>query len=357
MYKRLTTIGALLVLTLSYWLTSGNTALPRAPYIQGKNKTVLFLVNEEHGLSNVHIATAFSLLENYPDINLHYASFPRSRKRIERISSFARAKQPAAKDITFHELSGKNFKDTVEEDGGDWLHRVIQPPGIRGINATVTELQLLFAPWSVEKHMVLYNEMGALIDEIDPAVVVLETFFRPAVDVTRDKHRLHAIITPNTLIDNFQAEQPFGKMFWKYPAFSSGFSYPVPLRNIPENIYLNLRIIYSAVMTPLLAEKKAAFTEIGLSEPVSLMKLHRSDAPWITMNTEGASIPVDYTPPNVTCAGPIVLSSAPAAEQDAEMAKWLKRAPTVLVNLGSLMQVSSNLSFPKLNSFCIGYDN
>jgi hypothetical protein len=343
MYKRLTTIGALLVLALSYWLTSGEPEQPRAPYIQGKNKTVLFLTNEEHGLSNVHVATAFSLLENYPDIDVHYASFTKAQKRIDRVSAFARAKQPAAKDITFHTLDGKNFKESVEENGGDWVKRVTQPPGIRGLNPTLSELQWLFAPWSTESHMLLYHQMGALIDEIDPAVIVLETFFRPAIDVTRDKHRLHAIITPNTLIDNFPAVQPLGKMFWKYPAFSSGFAYPVPLWDIPANIYLNLRIIYTLINTPLLAEKKAAFTELGLSEPVSLVKMHRTDAPWITMNTEGASIPVDFIPPNVTCAGPIVLSSASAAEQDAEMAKWLKDAPTVMVNLGSLMKVSRTL--------------
>ena len=65
------------------------------------------------------------------------------------------------------------------------------------------------------------------------------------------------------------------------------------------------------------------------------MRLHRPDVPWITMDTEGASIPVDVVPANVTRAGPILMDAAPAAAQDPELAAWLGNAPTVLFNLGS----------------------
>jgi hypothetical protein len=42
-------------------------------------------------------------------------------------------------------------------------------------------------------------------------------------------------------------------------------------------------------------------------------------------------------PQNVITCGPIFLSTAPAAEQDPELAQWLELAPTVLINLGSAM--------------------
>ncbi|KAM5380148.1 hypothetical protein ACJZ2D_003795 [Fusarium nematophilum] len=124
-------------------------------------------------------------------------------------------------------------------------------------------------------------------------------------------------------------------MFWKYPAPSSGFAFPMPWRNIPDNIYMNMRYIYSAMMTPDLSSKKALLGERGLKEPINLFGIHRHDAPWITQTTVGAMIPVDFVPPNVTCAGPILLSGAPASQQDPELAAWLKRASTVLINLGS----------------------
>lgn len=88
------------------------------------------------------------------------------------------------------------------------------------------------------------------------------------------------------------------------------------------------------------ANKRAALRKAGLKKPIDYFGRHRDDVPWISSSTEDATIPIDFVPLNVTSAGPIVLDSAPAEEQDAEMAAWLKRAPTVLVNLGSLLQVA-----------------
>jgi hypothetical protein len=93
------------------------------------------------------------------------------------------------------------------------------------------------------------------------------------------------------------------------------------------------------MMTPDLSAKKTELKKHGLRDPINFLALHRPDVPWITMTTKGASIPVDYVPPNVFCAGPMYLSVATAAEQDAELADWLKNAPTVLLNLGSTVQV------------------
>lgn len=127
-------------------------------------------------------------------------------------------------------------------------------------------------------------------------------------------------------------------------SLASGFPFPVPLRKIVENVYLNMRFIYGATKTPALAAKKAALAEKGLKDPINFFGIHRSDAPWITQTTEGASIPMDFVPPNVTCVGPMVLSGASASEQDPELASWLKRAPTVLINLGSNVAVSRHLA-------------
>jgi hypothetical protein len=118
-------------------------------------------------------------------------------------------------------------------------------------------------------------------------------------------------------------------------SFGSGLKYPVPLWDIPENIYLNIRFIYAVMKTPVLTAKKAVLKAKGLKDPINFLKMHRPDVPWITMNTEGASVPVDVIPANVTCAGPIVLAAAPAAEQDPELTAWLAKAPTILINFGS----------------------
>jgi hypothetical protein len=106
---------------------------------------------------------------------------------------------------------------------------------------------------------------------------------------------------------------------------------------------MNARYIYSAMFTPDASTKKAQLRKFGLQEPLNLFGMHRPEVPWITQNTEGAMIPVDFVPPNVACAGPILLSGAPATEQDPETAAWLKRSPTVLINLGSNLAVRERL--------------
>lgn len=57
------------------------------------------------------------------------------------------------------------------------------------------------------------------------------------------------------------------------------------------------------------------------------------------MDTEGAAIPVDFIPTNVTRAGPILIDNAPVSEQDPELAQWLKQAPTILFSPGSYFRV------------------
>lgn len=93
------------------------------------------------------------------------------------------------------------------------------------------------------------------------------------------------------------------------------------------------------MFTPDMLEKKGRLQQIGLREPINLFGIHRPGVPWITQNTQGAMIPVEVLPPNVTCAGPIILSGPPADQEDPETATWLKRAPTVLINLGSNLAV------------------
>ncbi|KAK7953291.1 hypothetical protein PG988_013985 [Apiospora saccharicola] len=113
--------------------------------------------------------------------------------------------------------------------------------------------------------------------------------------------------------DNFAFQQPWLGGYWKYPPRSRG-----------------------TFCTPDLRAIKAYLREHAAGS-IDLYNIKGSDnTPWITQTLPGASIPLDYTPPNVTCVGPLILSSPPAAEQDPELAAWQQQdnTSTVLVNLG-----------------------
>ncbi|KAK7928917.1 hypothetical protein PG985_005915 [Apiospora marii] len=320
-----------------------------ADTVVGINNTVLFLVTGAHGLSNVHFATIQALLERHPHIEVHFATamsdldstdgvHGRDEAKLARIASFARRVNPAAGDVAFHRLPGPSWVRAMYQNTDIGVETLSQPPGYQSVALLSRQFQQCLAPWTGEEYLLIYRAARAVIDEVDPAVVVLDTLFLPGVDAAREARRLRAFVTPNTLVDNFVADQPRLGMLWKYPVVGADFGFPLPWRRVPENALSAVRFVGAVLNMPAVQAKQRFLQEHGgIREPINFYKLHRPNVPWVTQTTEGASIPVDVVPPNVTCAGPIVLSAAPAAEQDAELASWLARGrgKTLLINLGS----------------------
>lgn len=126
---------ALLFAALGIFLAS--LLEPYVPPYQGRNNnTVLILGNQGLGLSNVHLATAMSLVEKHPDIQVPFASFPHIRKKVSTLSAAAKARAApgsGARDIIFHELSGTTLYDSVRARN---LHFDLysHAPGLVGLN-------------------------------------------------------------------------------------------------------------------------------------------------------------------------------------------------------------------------------
>lgn len=322
---------------------------PGADTVTGINNTVLFLVTGAHGLSNVHFATVQALLERHPHVEVHFATATtdvdstdgvhgRDEAKLARIASFARTVNPAAGDVAFHRLPGPSWVQAMFQNTDIGVETLSQPPGYQSVGRLSRQFQHILAPWMSEEYLRIYQAARALVEEVDPAVVVLDTLFMPGIDAAREARRLHAFVTPNTLVENFVADQPWLGMLWKYPIVGTDFAFPIPWRDMPENALSAFRYVWAVLHMPAIKEKQQFLTEQGgIQEPINFYKLHRPNVPWVTQTTEGASTPVDVVPPNVTCAGPIVLSGAPAAEQDAELTAWLSRGrgQTLLINLGS----------------------
>lgn len=120
----------------------------------------------------------------------------------------------------------------------------------------------------------------------------------------------------------------------------SGFPFPVPFSLIFQNMYLNFKMLASLIRMPDLSAKRRFLQANDVPDPINFYGLHREDTPWITQTTDALTIPMDFVPENVTCTGPITLSAASAEEQDAELMKWVRQRPTVLINLGSAFTYS-----------------
>lgn len=123
-------------------------------------------------------------------------------------------------------------------------------------------------------------------------------------------------------------------------SIGSGISFPIPWSQLPSNLYQAIRIVYRALNMRDIKEKRNYFEEHGLSNSFDILKLHREDSPIITSSMEGASVPLDIIPKNVSAVGPIIMPVTPVAEQDAKLHAWLEQAPTILINLGSSIDYS-----------------
>ncbi|KAI0203444.1 hypothetical protein F4808DRAFT_19934 [Astrocystis sublimbata] len=345
--RQLATVVAASVVLVAVFLARGVKSPWSTDYVapvQGKNETVLFFINAEYGLSNVHLATASALLERHPNIDLHIASFPRVAPKVAKVASLARQKVKSAKDIHFHELPGPEYTTALSDRlggiGRKSISHIVHTPGAKGVDTIVRSMIPALSPWNGSDHIQIFEKATELIQTIDPSLVVLDIGMRPTIDAARQSNRFWAYIVPNVLADMFWAEQPNGAMFWKYSRVGSPFAFPVPWSKIPENIYVTIRFIYGALTRPGFAETEKYILARGIDDTMVHRRPH--DRPFIAQNVPGASYPLDFIPPNVTSTGPIIFDAEPAVDKDPELVSWLSRAPTVLVNLGSLFTYSEH---------------
>ncbi|KAE9367046.1 glycosyltransferase family 1 protein [Stipitochalara longipes BDJ] len=313
-------------------------AVSLSPLIRGRNQAVLFLALAESGQINVQLATAQALMEKHPKIEIHFASFPKVAEKVARVSSFALKKTSSAQEIMFHSLPGPDRIEAVQRqmNCSGPLECLAHPPGARGAAVLAQQIELALWSWSGEEHRAIYDRVIEITQQVDPAVVVVDYAFRPAIDATLKLNRLYLIISPLAMADLFGILQPYGGALWKYPSLGTGFSFPVPWYQIPENVYVTLRLAYNVFLNPATGASLSYLRENGIGSGGLFSS--RPDVPFITQTLPEASIPLDLVPPNVTCAGAILLDSGSAEEQDPELVKWLQRSPTVVINLGSLFK-------------------
>ncbi|KAL7797380.1 glycosyltransferase family 1 protein [Trichoderma ceciliae] len=341
MLRRVQTALAILGALIAIFLAN-RLAQEHEPLINGRNNTVLVLTDNHHGLCNAHLAAVSALIESHPSVEVHYASFPSLASKLERIVENAKAKNPQAK-VHWHQLDGPSIVDELGRQKGG-ASGIRTPPGLHGLWAFADTLTFFLAAWSKEAHLKTYWRVVNIIEEVDPAIIILDPLFRPGVDAARNLNRKRAYVSPNSLLDNLSSLQPRGAHFWKYPGIASGFSFPVPWKDIPSNIYQQLYIIAKVLASSNIRSKRSWLQKQGLKHAITLPEVYRPDIQWIAMSFPEAELPIEYIPDNFHPVGPLVLDAAPAEAQSAEMAGWLKKAPTMLINLGSAVTYDERMT-------------
>ncbi len=95
-----------------------------------------------------------------------------------------------------------------------------------------------------------------------------------------------------------------------------------------------IRVIAKLVNSPELKDLAQRRKDHGLKGEMPALDSYHKDCHYIIPSTPEIDLPY-FVPSNFTHCGPLSLPVVPVSETDQDLATWLDRAPTVLVNLGS----------------------
>ncbi|KAH7027263.1 uncharacterized protein B0I36DRAFT_326774 [Microdochium trichocladiopsis] len=353
-------IVALIAVLLGLWWarstqSSSTSSSPTAKdLIRGKNNTVLFLTTETHGLCNVHVATAFALAQRHPGTSVNYASFPALAKRIARTSALAAASRtdPQIEDngsplITFHALSGASYRDVVTNSTAYSGMSLIHGPGLAGAEGLCRVMDIGINGWQVDDHIAQYHSARAIMDAVDPSIVVVDVLLGPAYAAVRDARRAYAVLSPNTITGHTPAVQPLHTMLWKYSLIASGIPYPM---KTPKQLLINLIYTYKMIRCAIAkasqdAQKLSVLQAAGLQSIVDVTAMYDPAAPFITQTLPGAHVDLLVVPDNFVMVGPVNLAGVEelllvndGAATLPPLLEWVRRGPTMLINMGSMYE-------------------
>lgn len=183
-------------------------------------RKLLFISNREHGAVNVHLAVSYEILTQKPDVEIHFVSFPSLQKHVEAISSRARTLTPTGRvsPIIFHALPGSSITEAVAARfGSSFQQAMITPPGVAGAIESYKRVAEFAASWPGEEHLKIYAAAASVIQEVDPALVVLDPIFIPGIEACKNLKVKRLMLSPNAARDVLVRHQPRGEIFWKYP--------------------------------------------------------------------------------------------------------------------------------------------
>ncbi|KAL5051589.1 hypothetical protein BDW71DRAFT_202752 [Aspergillus fruticulosus] len=302
--------------------------------------TILFVTNQELGQATVVLSVAHEFLIRQSH-DVHIASFSQLEPEISKLNAqAARATllQSSSTTATFHALPGRTMFEAAMDRGSSsssssstWFnaHNI----GFFGARQAYTKLCNVVVPWTGDEYIEVYRRCIEIIKEVQPSIVVIEPLLAQAIDACRKLGRKYAILSPNTAKDH--VVQPMLGNLWKFPVLCSGYAFPLPWKHILPNAFL-------AICAGLTFANSRVFKDIderrhaeGISGPYPVMASSvKKPTPVLMASRPEIDFPC-FVPDCITSCGPILRPCAPIDEECPDLAKWLSRRPTVLVNLGS----------------------
>ncbi|TFK33933.1 hypothetical protein BDQ12DRAFT_614373 [Crucibulum laeve] len=297
-------------------------------------RRILLLTHSEYGQANTFLAFTYALVV-HPNVHVHFASFSDASSRVEElhVSLQERGMLGENSTITFHDIGGPSMKDTSTYlQTGDVAH----PPGFWGAINSYRNLPHTILGWTPEEYIAGVEGCAQIIEQVDPQVIVIDNTLNQGYDACEKLGRKCISSGPFSLKDIAFNIQP--NYITNYPAFCSGYPFPLPWSKVIPNICLTIYSIFNIFTSPHIKSIQAARKASGLDGIIPLFRGFRTDIEYIAAMIPELDIYVPNIPPNITMCGPFLLPVTDTVEKaDAELGNWLRMGSgrTILINLGT----------------------
>lgn len=293
--------------------------------------------SSEYGQANVILAVAHELLL-LCEYEVHIASFKAFRSRINELNhSIPKNIHPAIP----HRVSGMPITETLVAK-----NQFIEPysPSIKGALSTYKiTMPALANTWEGPEYIAGFKTCLSILCSVNPNLVVAEPLMCQGLEACETLNYKCVVLSPNTFQDMFRRRQSLPTQLLRIPAFSSAFAYPLPLSKIPANLYLSIMLPWSFHTSPEIKSFKKFRKSHDLPPLPPVFNIWNERHHYIFPSTPETDYPC-HIPSNVISCGPITLPEAPISKKDPELFSWLKRGPTVLLNLGSYIAVDDTMA-------------
>ncbi|EHK22795.1 glycosyltransferase family 1 protein [Trichoderma virens Gv29-8] len=296
-------------------------------------KRILLITNIECGELDVFVATAQSLLEADPNLDLHLATFQ------------GLPDDALPTGVTYHTIKGLSMYQALEEH----LNRaqrdgVVTKParnaGFAKTRSAIRAFASLMMPYTGRQMVDVFTSIVDIIRNLNADLVVVDSLMSAGLTACYHLEVKFICLGPNSIKEFAAAEQPHKAGLWKFPALFSGFDYPVPWSKIPLNIHFTWYLYKAIKNDPQRKEVQSYLTaHTVLRSPVDLVKNRPEGVKILVSSLPQLDFPLKI-PPHVVPCGPILRRSEPLVDTNPKLAEWLAQGRTIYINLGALFKVS-----------------
>ncbi|KAF8555814.1 UDP-Glycosyltransferase/glycogen phosphorylase [Imleria badia] len=318
--------------------------------------TVLIFTYPEHGQANVNLATSYELA--LAGVNVNIASFPSLRARVARLEELidrhaSRCSDETTGSIIFRECKGITPNWEAQAKHGVNDANLPHPSGVLGALEAYSKMGIISFPWSQEEYLTAIANFKEIIATTKPDVIVIDPIFFAAQDACKLAGQKFVIMSPTGIKEAAVDMQPYLAAFWKYPAFSSGFPFPLRLWQIPLNVYLYIRLVIQSMTSVKMKQMQALRRSLGL---VNVNFSSQPGVMYICPALTEIDFPFAVIPEEILLCGPIIMPFDSLEESDPALMKWLDNGPTVLINLGSHVVSDTKVARDMVSAFRILLD-